>query len=172
MYLTKSRPDIMASVSFASTKSQGPTDKEFLDLYYIVEYLSTTASKGHILHKRKETQEDDSIQLYCEVDASYLLHQDSRGHTGYCMGINGVSGTFFNRSMKQQLVATSSTHAEMRAIFTLVKDIMYLITLCKEIGVNLQLPAIIMEDNSAVVTVTTDDSAFAKKCKHFLMLIN
>jgi len=74
--------------------------------------------------------------------------------------------------MKQQLVATSSTHAEMRAIFTLVKDIMYIITLCKEIKINLHLPAIIMEDNSAVVTVTTDDSAFAKKCKHFLMLIN
>jgi hypothetical protein len=88
------------------------------------------------------------------------------------MGLNGVSGTFFNRSIKQHLVSTSSTHAEMRAIFTLVKDIMYLIILCEEIKVDLHLPAVIMEDNSAVVTVTTDDSAFAKKCKHFLMLIN
>jgi hypothetical protein len=60
----------------------------------------------------------------------------------------------------------------MRAIFTLVKDIMYIIILCNEIKVRLHLPAVIMEDNSAVVTVTTDDSAFAKKCKHFLMLIN
>lgn len=169
MYLTKSRPDIMAAVSFASTKAQAPTDKDYLDLYYIVEYLRSTQEKGHILHKGNT---DGPIQLYCEVDASYLLHNDSRGHTGYCMSLNGTSGTFFNRSMKQQLVATSSTHAEMRAIFTLVKDIMYLIVLCKEIKVDLQLPAVIMEDNSAVVTVTTDDSAFAKKCKHFLMLIN
>jgi len=169
MYLTKSRPDILAAVSFASTKSQEPTDKDYLDLYYIVEYLRTTKEKGHILHKAIDS---GLLQLYCEVDASYLLHPDSRGHTGYCMGFNGVQGTFYNRSMKQQLVATSSTHAEMRAIFTLVKDIMYIITLCKEIKINLHLPAIIMEDNSAVVTVTTDDSAFAKKCKHFLMLIN
>ena len=29
-----------------------------------------------------------------------------------------------------------------------------------------------MEDNSAVITVTTDESTYAKKCKHFLMLIN
>ena len=29
-----------------------------------------------------------------------------------------------------------------------------------------------MEDNSAVITVTTDKSAYAKKFKHFLMLIN
>lgn len=169
MYLTKSRPDIMAAVSFASTKAQHPTDKDYLDLYYIVEYLRTTQDKGHILHKGTN---NGILQLYCEVDASYLLHPDSRGHTGYCMGLNGVSGTFFNRSVKQQLVSTSSTHAEMRAIFTLIKDIMYLIILCREVNVDLHLPAVIMEDNSAVVTVTTDDSAFAKKCKHFLMLIN
>lgn len=169
MYLTKSRPDIMAAVSFASTKAQCPTDKDYLNLYYVVEYLRSTQEQGHILHK---SHDSGLLQLYCEVDASYLLHPDSRGHTGYCMSINGTSGTFFNRSMKQQLVATSSTHAEMRAIFTLVKDIMYIIILCNEIKVGLHLPAIIMEDNSAVVTVTTDDSAFAKKCKHFLMLIN
>jgi len=169
MYLTKSRPDIMAAVSFASTKAQSPTDKNYLDLYYVVEYLRSTQEQGHILHKGFDS---GLLQLYCEVDASYLLHTDSRGHTGYCMSLNGTSGTFFNRSMKQQLVATSSTHAEMRAIFTLVKDIMYIIILCNEIKVRLHLPAVIMEDNSAVITVTTDDSAFAKKCKHFLMLIN
>ena len=29
-----------------------------------------------------------------------------------------------------------------------------------------------MEDNSAVITVTTDESTYAKKCKHSHMLIN
>ena len=29
-----------------------------------------------------------------------------------------------------------------------------------------------MEDNSKVITVTTDESAYTKKCKHFLMLSN
>ena len=29
-----------------------------------------------------------------------------------------------------------------------------------------------MEDNSAVITITTDDQAYLKKCKHFLMVIN
>ena len=62
--------------------------------------------------------------------------------------------------------------AEMRAIFTLVKDIIYILSICSELQLQLALPAIIMEDNSAVITVTTDESAYAKKCKHFLMLIN
>ena len=29
-----------------------------------------------------------------------------------------------------------------------------------------------MEDNSAVVTMANNDSGYAKKCKHFLMVIN
>jgi hypothetical protein len=44
--------------------------------------------------------------------------------------------------------------------------------LALDLKLNIQTPAIIMEDNSAVVTITTDDTAYMKKCKHFLMLIN
>ena len=99
------------------------------------------------------------------VDASYLLHPDSKGHTGYTIGFYN-EGTFYNRSAKQSLVSTSSTHAEMRAIFTLVKDIVYVLSVCLELSINLIMPAIIMEDNTAVITVTTDESAYMKKCKH------
>ncbi len=51
LYLTKSRPDIMAAVSFAGTKSSSPTDKDLSDLYYVVDYLRATQDIGHILHK-------------------------------------------------------------------------------------------------------------------------
>ncbi len=60
----------------------------------------------------------------------------------------------------------------MRAIYTLVKDLLFIIYICHELRVELQLPALILEDNSAVVTVTTEENAYAKKCKHFLMVIN
>jgi hypothetical protein len=52
LYLTKSRPDIMAAVSFAGTKSSKPTDKDFSDLYYVVDYLRHTEQLGHILQCR------------------------------------------------------------------------------------------------------------------------
>ena len=51
LYLTKSRPDIMAAFSFAGTKSSSPTDKDLSDLYYVVEYLHATHGIGHILHR-------------------------------------------------------------------------------------------------------------------------
>ena len=167
MYLCHSRPDIMAAVSFGATKSANPTQYDFDNLLYIVEYLRHTKSKGHTIRPGNS----DSIQFYCYVDASYLVHSDSKGHTGYCIGTNNV-GTFYNCSRKQTLVSTSSTHAEMRAIFTLVKDILFLIYICHELQVQLTLPAIVMEDNSAVITVTGDHSAYVKKCKHFLMILN
>ncbi len=60
----------------------------------------------------------------------------------------------------------------MRAIFTLVKDLLFLVSISTDLQLPIQLPAIIMEDNSAVITITTDDQAYLKKCKHFLMIIN
>jgi hypothetical protein len=108
-----------------------------------------------------------ALRLYCEVDASYLLHPGSKGHTGYSISFYGTIGTFHNRSVKQMAVATSSTHAEARAIFTLAKELNFIIALCQELRIPLELPAIIMEDNSAVVTMANSDSGYTKKCNHF-----
>ena len=158
----------MAAVSFAGTKSSNPTNRDMSDLYYVVEYLRATQEFGHILHKSSMS----ALRLYCEVDASYLLHSDSKGHTGYNISFYGTTGTFHNRSVKQTAVATSSTHAEARAIFTLAKELNFIIALCQELLIPLELPTIIMEDNSAVVTMANSDSGYTKKCKHFLMVLN
>jgi hypothetical protein len=88
LYLTKSRPDIMAAVSFAATKSRKPTGRDFSDLYYVVDYLRHTESLGHVFHRTAP----QPLQLYCEVDASYL--------TGYSISLTGPGGTFYNRSLK------------------------------------------------------------------------
>ena len=167
MYLTKSRPDIMTAVSFGASKSHNPTTSDYDDLYHIVEYLRATPERGFRIFSSHTTE----IQFYCNVDASYLTHSDSKGHTGYNIGLH-PDGPFYNRSSKQALVSTSSTHAEMRACYTLVKDLLFLFYICDELSVPLKLPAIIMEDNSAVITISNDETGYLKKCKHFLMLIN
>jgi len=167
MYLTKSRPEISTAVSFGATNSHNPLQCHYKELLHVVEFLRATPDDGLIIR----VSQDSRIQFYCQVDASYLLHKDSKGHTGYAIGLTG-GGYFYIRSSKQALVSTSSTHAEMRAIYTLVKDLLFIIYICHELRVELQLPALIFEDNSAVVTVTTEENAYAKKCKHFLMVIN
>jgi hypothetical protein len=77
-YLTKSRPDIMASVSFGASKASRPTTADNQKLMYIVEYIRKTQSRGHRIYAAS----GDPLQFYCTVDASYLLHPDSKGQTG------------------------------------------------------------------------------------------
>ena len=167
MYLTKSRPEIATGVSFGATNSHNPLQYHYKELLYIVDYLREYQDEGLTIRVPRSKK----IQLHTEVDASYLLHSDSKGHTGYAIGVTG-GGFFYIRSSKQSLVSTSSTHAEMRAIFTLVKDLLFLIYICYELQIELELPALIFEDNSAVITVTTEENAYMKKCKHFIMVIN
>ena len=89
------------------------------------------------------------------------------------MGLHPNGTFFYNRSAKQILVSTSSIHAEMRSRYTLVKDILFIIYICFELNIPLLLPAVIMEDNSAVlITVSNEESAYLKKCKHFIMVVD
>ena len=105
------------------------------------------------------------------MDASFLTHSDSRGHSGYCICL-GELGSFYSKSVKQALTATSSTHAEIKALYQLTVDLIYIINLCYELDRPIDLPAIIFEDNSPAVQLTENISAKAKKSKHFGMLFS
>jgi hypothetical protein len=169
LYLTKSRPDIATAVSFAATHATAPTLGDYHELLHCVKYLYNTREKGLIL--RRNSSPGAPLTLRCYVDASYLTHSDSKSHTGYCMSF-GELGAFYSKSSKQTLVTTSSTHAEMRALYQLVIDIVYTVNLCSELHRPLQLPAIVMEDNQPVLDLSAELTGRTKKCKHFLMLVN
>jgi hypothetical protein len=168
LFLCKSRPDIATAVSFGSTHAVRPLTIHFAELLQILRYLFHTRTHGLTLHAGVPNR---PLILTCYVDASYLTHADSKSHTGYTLSFGSV-GTFYSKSSKQSLVTTSSTHAELRALYSLSLDVLFVITLCEEIGRPLQLPAIIMIDNQPAIDVTTDLSSKVKRCKHFLMLIN
>ena len=86
----------------------------------------------------------------------------------------GKVGTFYSKSGKQQLVATSSTHSEMRGLYSLVIDIIYVIHLCEELCRPLDLPCIVLIDNQPVIDLVAQPSGQTRirRCKHFLMLVD
>jgi hypothetical protein len=170
MYLTKSRPDIQTSISFAATHAKAPSIDNYLDLLKLVSYIDRTQDYGLIIHTY-DYQLNQPLQLYCHVDASYLTHPDSKSHTGYTLSF-GTIGTFYSKSSKQSLVSTSSTHAEARALYTLLQDIIYVLSICQELKIAIKLPVLVYEDNYPVVQLTNNLAPKAKKCKHFLMLLN
>ena len=51
-------------------------------------------------------------------------------------------------------------------------DLIYVINLCDELERDIELPAIVFEDNAPTIQLTDGLSAKAKKSKHFLMLVN
>jgi hypothetical protein len=168
IYLVRSRPDLATAVSFASVHSQNPTVGAYDELLRCVQYLWNTREKGLIL---RPGDPNGPLELRCYVDASYLTHGDSKSHSGYCTSFGSI-GTFYSKSAKQPLVATSSTHAEARALYQLVLDVIYVIHLCEELGRAISLPAVILEDNQPVLDVLSDPLKRAKKSRHFMMLLN
>ena len=167
-YLLRSRPDISTALAFASTKAVSPTNSDYQRLLDVVYYLWGSKHLGLKIHPGNP---DMPLKLRCYVDASYLTHPDGRGHTGYCLCL-GSMGSFYSKSVKQPLVATSSTHAEIKALYQLTIDLIYVITLCDELERDIELPAIVFEDNAPTIQLTDGLSAKAKKSKHFMMLIN
>ena len=169
MYVTHSRPDIASALSYAATKSSDPTTTDFESLLEIVDYLWSTRDRGLIMHASDGENQD--LQLICHVDASYLSHSDARSHTGYCLSFGHI-GSFYSKSIKQKLVTTSSTHAEIRALYTLVLDIIFVVNMCDEVGRPISLPAVVFEDNQPVIDLSKTLHGKITRCKHFLMLVS
>ena len=125
------------------------------NLFDVVKSLWKTKHVGLVIRpgKIKEPQ-----HLKCYFNASFFLsHGDSRGHSGYCLSIGDLS-QFYSKSTKQQLMATSWTHAEVKAIYELTADILLLINLSDEIQRPIASPEEILEDNNPTVRLSSSIS--------------
>jgi len=150
-YIAHTQPDISTALSYAATKNANPIKANFEELLRVVDYLWQTKEKGLILHPAP--YKNTPLTLICHVDAYYLAHEDIKSHTGYCLSF-GKFGSFYSKSSKQKLVATSSTHAEIRSLYTLILDLIYIVHLCQEVGHPIDLPAMVFEDNQPVINLT------------------
>jgi hypothetical protein len=173
MYLTNSRPDIMTAVSYCATKSSHPTVNDFKKLLKIVAYLRQTPDYGLTLYPRGQS-DDNQLNLIAFVDAAFMSHDDTNSHTGYTISLGSVQprSYFYSKSVKQKLVATSSTHAEIRALYDLVINLIFMINLFNEIERPVNLPVTIFEDNQPAIDLVTSTTGKVGKSKHYLMIIN
>jgi len=138
----------------------------------IVEYLRQTSEQGLTIYPKKD-EDDDKIHLTAFVDAAYMSHNDASSHTGYCVAIGSMNPRSFvvNKSSKQKCVATSSTHAEVRALFDLTVNLVFLISLFDELKRPIELPVTVYEDNQSIIDLVTSSTTRIGKSKHYLMLI-
>jgi hypothetical protein len=155
------RPDILFATSFLATRMTEATQSDIEDGLQIVKYLKGTPTLGLTFANNV------APILESFMDASHLLHWDSKGHSGLAYRL-GTSKTacFDFISKKQSLVTRSSTDAEIYVIDRGVHDIEWLRQLMSFLRCPQQGPTTIHEDNEPCIFLTTGNAKYSNKSKH------
>ena len=107
-------------------------------------------------------QENDQLLLgVCDSDLAGC--PDTRmSHTG--LGVFMAGGLVARRSVRQTVVALSSTEAEYMSTTELLKEVIYLIQILVQMGVKLDKPTEIFQDNQGCVAMSKN--TLTKRSKH------
>ena len=159
MYLTRSRPDIKLPITYLSTKMQSPTRGDYVKLYKVAKYLNMTKS----LELRFTPQQ--SMEVRCSADASFAVHKDAKGQTGFCIWIGNQNAPIHVQSKKQQLVTRSSTEAEMVALTSAGEEVLWIRGLLEELGFTKQPSTEIEQDNTSCITLSNKGSGRAGRAR-------
>ena len=157
MYLaTKTRPDILFAVSTLASRCGEPRRSDMDQLDRVLRYLRGTRGFKVRLKCR-------NMNLGASVDASHNIHRDDKGHSGMVLFID--NSPVFSRSTKQKLVATSSMHAEVLALFDAVPYVMWMRDLLGELGYP-QGPTPIEQDNKSALMIYEQGWNKSNKTRH------
>ena len=151
MYLANStRPDIAFAVNLLARHSAAPTKRHWTGAKQILRYLNGTKDLGLFFQKTN----DPSLIGY--ADAGYLSDPHNvRSQTGFVFLHGGTALSW--KSSKQTLVATSTNHSEIIALFEASRECVWLRRMINHIekscGIDsAESPTIIYEDNAACIT--------------------
>lgn len=158
MYLaTRTRPDVIYNAAVLATKTN-PTQRDFQDANRILRYLKATSKLSIFLS-------DKPLNIVVFCDAAFNVHADRKSQSGYNIHLNDDSGPVLFKSKKQTALAQSSTEAEIIALFEATRNLKLLIDIIKETGTVIQSPAIILEDNAAVIDIITSNKILRGNAK-------
>ncbi|KAJ1293734.1 hypothetical protein BS78_01G091700 [Paspalum vaginatum] len=150
MYLANStRLDIVFAVNLLARYSAAPTKRHWVGVKNILRYLIVTRDLGLFYGRNK----DSSLIGY--TDADYLSDpHNARSQTGFVYLQGGTAISW--KSSKQTLVATSTNHFEIIALYEASRECVWLRRMINHIlqscGMNsIESPTIIYEDNAACV---------------------
>ena len=166
LYLLNTRFDIYAQVCILARFANHQSTEAVCAMQHLLRYLAGTQDYGVTFHKT-----NGKLELYCYSDADFAGDYSSgiagKSTTGFVcyLGGKGQTGPISAKSILQSTTATSTQHAEYIALFTAVKEVMYLRDVLKEIGLDLS-KTIIFEDNEACI-VLARNPVHHERTKHY-----
>lgn len=156
MYLAnQTRPDIAFAVNLLARHSKKPTKRHWIGIKGILRYLKKTEDMGIFFDKK------DKSGLVGYADAGYLSDPSTaKSQNGYVFILNGAAISW--KSQKQTLVATSTNHAEIIAIYEASRESVWLRSMINWVFdscgfTKIEKPTPLFEDNAACITQAQDD---------------
>lgn len=152
------RPDLSFSVNFLARYAKTPQDAHWNALKHLLRFLRKTSTAG-IDVAPTSTKHTSALETY--VDANWG-GEFSRSSYRHVTRLFGVPIAWVAR--RQACVATSTCHAEFRAIGAACRDSVWLHSLTTDILPDIACPLLLC-DNSSSVHVSTDNAA-NKRTRH------
>lgn len=153
------RPDIAFATNLMSRFSQNPGTKHWGAIKRILRYLRGTID----LEIQYDKEADNSLTAYSDADWAEDP-TDRKSTTGYvtlCQG-GAISWT----SRKQQTVANSTTEAEYLALSSVVKEVIWIRKLARELESKLsEEPTTIFSDNKSAIKLSNNEG-YSQRTKH------
>ena len=158
LYLAKrTRPDLLTAVSFLSTRVQAPDTQDLDKLQRLLRYVNGTKDIWLTL------EPDDQWGLFAHIDAAYGVHPDGKGHTGVCMILG--KGAFYVASVKQKLVAKSSTEAEIIGVSDGLSEVIWARNFILAQGIAVG-PATVFQDNQSTMAMIEKGRSTSSRTRH------
>ena len=155
------RPDISYSVGALSQFLDNPGPEHWVAAKRVLRYLRGSADCGLVY--RKTT---GGVLLTGASDANWSGNIDNRRSTsGYCFHIGDTSAAISWRSMKQPVVALSSTEAEYVALAAAAQEVLFLRGLLGELGFRQDAATKLLEDNQSCISLAKNPGNH-KRTKH------
>lgn len=154
-----SRPDICAAVNFFSKFQSAPTDAHWSNLKRILRYLKGTANHGLVFQRQQASK---PLEGYADADWGNDP-DDRRSISGNVFQVFGGTVSWMTR--KQATVALSSTEAEYVSLSNAMCEAIWLRNLILELGVKLQHPVPLFEDNQSCICIA-EEPRDHKRMKH------
>ena len=89
--------------------------------------------------------------MYCSADASFAVHQDLKGHTGFTIHVSEDNAPFYVISKKQKLNTLSSTESELVALSDAASHVLAVKEFLESIGIKQQAVPIEQDNTSAIL---------------------
>ena len=187
LYLRLTRPDCLVAISILARFMQNPNKSHWIAAKCVFRYIKGTKNRG-LLYTKTIKNISGPWKLTVWVDSDYATDIDTRrSRAGFMIFLNKNLISFNSTLQRGQdlqkkypglkmpktvmdgepmpSVATATCGAEYMALSIAVKELLWIYMLLKTMGLNIEKPCAVYEDNRSTIKISENATAL-RRSKH------